>query len=154
MYTNNLEQLFSFVIFIIVGIIISLIFDIFRILRKLKKTSDLITYIEDVFFWIISMVIVLTTIFKYNNGELRLYVFIGIIVGSIFYLVFISAFFIKLGVFFIEKLKSVISIILVPLKYILNKIKKVFFKPISFIFINCRNLLFKIKKFLIFDKKT
>ena len=47
MYTNNAEQFFSFFIFIIVGVIISFVFDIFRILRKTIKTSDFITYIED-----------------------------------------------------------------------------------------------------------
>ena len=63
MYANNLEQLSSFIIFTIIGVIISIIFDIFRILRKTFKTPDLITYIEDIIFWILTGLIVLFSIF-------------------------------------------------------------------------------------------
>ncbi len=136
MYTNNLEQLFSFFIFIIVGIIISLIFDIFRILRKVIKTSDFITYIEDIFFWIITMFIILTSIFMFNNGELRLYIFIGMIVGVTLYLIFISKYFIKIGTYCFIILKKIIIILFMPLKFLLNVFKKLLFKPISFTFIN------------------
>ena len=38
-----------FLIFTINGILIGLLFDIFRILRKSFKTPDIITYIEDFF---------------------------------------------------------------------------------------------------------
>ena len=154
MYTNNAEQFFSFFIFIIVGVIISFVFDIFRILRKTIKTSDFITYIEDIIFWIISMFIILISIFIFNNGVLRLYIFIGIIAGAIIYLVFISKYIISIGLYCINILKNFFLVLLIPLKYILNLIKKLFFKPISFIIINIRKLTFKIKKILIFDKKT
>ena len=43
-----------FLIFTINGILIGLLFDIFRILRKSFKTPDIITYIEDFFFWLIT----------------------------------------------------------------------------------------------------
>ena len=79
-------QLYLFLIFILNGLIIGLLFDFFRILRKAIKTSDLITCIEDVVFWILTGYLVLYSIFKYNNGELRFYLFLGITLGIIFYL--------------------------------------------------------------------
>ena len=148
MYANNLEQLISFSIFIIIGLIIGFIFDIFRVLRKVTKTPDFFTYIEDIFFWTISMFIILISIFIFNNGELRLYIFIGIISGVILYLIFISKYFIRLGFFCINTLKKIMLMLFYPLKFVLNIIKKIFLKPISFI---VNNLL---KKFLNFDKKT
>ena len=148
MYANNLEQLISFSIFIIIGLIIGFIFDIFRVLRKVTKTPDFFTYIEDIFFWTISMFIILISIFIFNNGELRLYIFIGIISGVILYLIFISKYFIRLGIFCINTLKKIMLMLFYPLKFVLNIIKKLFLKPISFI---VNNLL---KKFLNFDKKT
>ncbi len=48
------EQVKLFFIFIINGLIIGLLFDFFRILRKSFNTKDLITYIQDIIFWIIS----------------------------------------------------------------------------------------------------
>ena len=61
------SEVYIFFIFILLGIIIGIIFDIFRILRKSFKTKDFITNIEDVLFWIISGLLTLFTIFKFNN---------------------------------------------------------------------------------------
>ena len=154
MYTNNLEQLLSFSIFIIVGIIISMIFDTFRVLRKVKKTTDIITYFEDALFWIITVFIILNSIFIFNNGELRFYIFIGIMIGSILYLIFISKYFIKFGVNFLKIINKTIKILIQSFSFILKMFKKLFFKTISFAFINLRKKLSKIKNILIFDKKT
>lgn len=49
---NNQAQLF--LIFTINGIIIGLLFDFFRILRKSFNTVDIVTYIEDILFWILT----------------------------------------------------------------------------------------------------
>ena len=154
MYANNLEQLFSFFIFIIVGMIISLSFDIFRILRKVIKTTDIITYLEDVIFWIITMFIILISIFIFNNGELRLYIFIGMIIGIILYLIFISKYFIKFGIYILKISYKIINILFKPILFISKIIKKIFFNPIYFVFVNFRKILLKIKNILIFDKKT
>ncbi|MBR3153009.1 MAG: spore cortex biosynthesis protein YabQ [Clostridia bacterium] len=49
-----LSQYQIFIIFILLGIFLSFIFDLFRILRKSFKTPDIITYLEDIAFWLIS----------------------------------------------------------------------------------------------------
>ena len=59
MITN---QAYLFLIFILNGIIIGLLFDFFRILRKTIKTKDIITYLEDFIFWILTGAIILLTI--------------------------------------------------------------------------------------------
>ena len=48
MYNFSQEQVFIF--FFIIGIIIGIIFDIFKVLRKSFKTPDIITFIEDLIF--------------------------------------------------------------------------------------------------------
>ena len=58
-----INQASLFLIFVINGIIIGLVFDIFRILRKSFKTSDIITTIEDILFWIITGIIILYSIY-------------------------------------------------------------------------------------------
>lgn len=152
MYTNNYEQLISFLYFIITGMSLGIIFDIFRILRKSFKTSDIVTNIEDIIFGIISGIILLTSIFIFNNGELRLYLFLGIIFGIIIYMLFISKYFIKINVAIINFIKKTIILITKPFIFLLKFIKKIFFKPISFICINFK-LLFK-KIFNNFRKTT
>ena len=92
-----MNQIYCFIIFIVVGIIISILFDIFRILRKVFKTPDFITYIEDIIFGVFSGIIIIYSIFIFNNGEIRLYLFLGILLGILSYLCTLSKLFIKFG---------------------------------------------------------
>ena len=58
-----INQAYLFLIFALNGFVIGLLFDFFRILRKSFKTADIITYIEDILFWILSGLTVLYSIF-------------------------------------------------------------------------------------------
>ena len=138
MYANNLEQLINFIYFFVVGIILSVIFDVFRILRRTIKTSDIITNIQDIIFYIITGGIIIFSIFFINQGELRLYIFIGIILGITLYMIFISKYFIKINVTIINFIKKVLYLAIRPFIIILNFTRKLFFKPISFIIINVK----------------
>ena len=87
---DNLEnQAYLFVIFILNGFLIGILFDIFRILRKSFKTKDWLTYIQDILFWILTGFIVLYSIFRFNNGELRGFIFIRNIYWDIYLFTFI-----------------------------------------------------------------
>ena len=133
-----MNQVYLFFIFIANGVLIGILFDFFRILRKSFKTSDIVTYIEDFLFWILTGFSILYFMFVFNNGEIRLFMFLGIAVGITLYMLIFSSFFIKVNVTIITFFKKVIikifKFLLIPFKFI----KKLFFKPISFIFINIR----------------
>ena len=79
------NQFYLFLIFITNGILIGIFFDFFRILRKSFQTSDAITYIEDLLFWILTGFSVLYYIFVFNDGEIRLFMFLAIAIGVSFY---------------------------------------------------------------------
>lgn len=139
MITN---QAILFLIFCINGIIIGLLFDFFRILRRSFKTHDIITYMQDVLFWVLTGFILLYSIFTFNNGEIRLFMFLGVALGVIFYMLCLSSYIIKVNVIIIKFLKNIIikifGIISIPFKAIYNLMRKIFFKPISFFIINIR----------------
>ena len=140
------NQAYIFFVFILNGFIIGILFDIFRILRKSFKTSNLITSIQDIFFWILTLFILLYSIFKFNNGELRLFIFIGIFIGVLLYMLIFSNLFIKINVFIINIFKKIFNyIIIIPIKFIINIVKKLFFKPISFVCINFKKFLSNFK---------
>ena len=119
MVTN---QAYLFLIFILNGILIGLLFDFFRILRKSFKTKDIITYIQDIIFWILTGFIILYSTFTFNNGEIRIFMFIAILLGIIFYMTLISSYVIKINVTIINFIKNIIvkitDIILMPFKLI------------------------------------
>lgn len=158
MITN---QAYLFLIFTLNGIIIGILFDVFRILRRTFKTNDIITYLQDLIFWILAGISVLYFIFEFNNGELRMYIFIAIILGLILYMLTFSAYIIKINVAILKFLKTIIiklfTLILLPFKYLYKLIKKIFLKPISFIFINFRknitNFYSKLKLMIKNNKK-
>lgn len=146
------NQAYLFAIFILNGILIGILFDIFRIFRRTFKTSDIITYIEDILFWIISGITMLYFIFIFNNGEIRLYIFLGIFLGVVLYLLTISKMFIKINVKIINFFKNIISVIIKVLLYPLKTLLKFFIKPFNFIIINLNSLLRKFKSINISKK--
>lgn len=151
------NQAYLFFVFVINGIIIGLLFDFFRIARKVFHTNDMMTYIEDILFWILAGITVLYSIFVFNNGELRLFMFLGILLGAFVYMLFVSSYIIKINVKIIQVLKNVIGVIMLPFKFIYRILHKIFFKPFTFLFINIRksstNFATKIYKILKLSKK-
>lgn len=142
------NQVYVFIAFILNGFLIGIIFDCFRILRKSFKTSDIVTYIEDILFGIITGLLILYSIFKFNNGELRLYLFLGVFLGLLLYFLIFSKVFIKISVTVICVIKKIVNIvIIIPIKFISNLIKKIFFKPVIFICISFKSGLRKINIF-------
>lgn len=81
----NLNQGQEFLCYVILGIIISFIYDIFRSSRYIFKPKDIITYIEDIIYVIISAIIIIYGIIYISSGSLRLYILLGIIFGIVIY---------------------------------------------------------------------
>ena len=143
----DFSQGYLFLIFILVGIIIGLLFDFFRILRRTFKTSDFITYLEDILFWILSGIILIYSIFVFNNGELRAYIFLSIFIGIITYMLTISKYFIKFNVLILTCLKKVITTILKIITYPFELILKLLIKPLNIIKNSIKNIMSRIVVF-------
>lgn len=137
------NQAYLFICFALVWIIIGIVFYLFIILRKTFKTKDLITYIEDIFFWIITGIIIIYSMYKFCDGELRLFMIIGIILGAILYLITISEYVIKISVYIINILKRILYF---PLKIVFKFIRRFILRPITIICINLRKNVKKNKK--------
>ena len=118
------EQTQIFIIFVIVGIIISFLFDIFRILRKVYKFSNMLIYMQDILFWLLTGIIILQAIFKFNSGDIRIFLFLGIFVGVFIYISLFSIYVIKIGSFILKLMntliRKLINVFKVPICKILN----------------------------------
>ena len=121
---NN--QFFMLLSFFITGIVIGVLFDVFRISRKIFKTPDFLIYIEDVLFWILSGFMLLFTICTFTDGQIRLYMILMLILGAIIYFLTLSNMFIKINTNIVEFIKKVINLLLYPFKKTANFIKKSF----------------------------
>lgn len=119
-----LSQFNTVFIFFLTGICIGLLFDFFRIQRKVLKTCDFITYIQDILFWIVSGLIIIFVIMKYTNGEIRIYMALGIILGILIYFLIISKYIMKIFVCILSFLLNINGKLLFPIKKIYKIIKK------------------------------
>lgn len=118
------SQIKILLIFSLSGIAIGTVFDIFRIQRKIVKIHDVITYIQDALFWIISSVILIITIVRYTDGEIRSYMILGLFIGVFVYFLLISKLFIKIALYIAKIINKIVSKILYPFKKIYKIIKK------------------------------
>ena len=141
MYTIPIEQLKSFIFYMICGCVIGILFDIFRIIRKSFKISDFHTYIEDLVFGIILGLFLIYILFILNKENIRLYMIISISLGIVFYWKTISKYFIDINVRLIRFIKTVLYYILLkPIKLIIKAMKKIFNKPYMLFIINIKKI--------------
>ena len=128
------EELITLFCFFLTGVVIGILFDIFRIIRRSFKTADFIICIEDICFWLLAGLILLFSIFTFNNGELRLYVFLGILFGTLIYLLTLSKYFILI---FVQIITFIKKILWHPISKIIQLLTKVF-SPIKTFFVKIR----------------
>ncbi len=133
MYYFSQEEVF--LLFFIIGIIIGLIFDFFKVLRKSFKTKDIVTFIEDLLFLLISGTLIVLGIIKLNSGEVRFYLFLGMFFGILIYSLTISKLYVIILYEFVRICKKIIIFF-----------AQIFFKLLQ-MFKNIFNYIFKqIKK--------
>ena len=104
------------------GMIIGFIYDLYRISRYFFKPKKVLTFIEDLIFWIIVAIVTLAVTIFTNWGELRGYVFLGFVLGALLYNKFLSKIVITLLVKVLRLigrvLRYVLGLVLFPFKLI------------------------------------
>ncbi len=135
------NQAYLFLIFSLTGVEIGILFDFFRILRRTIKTGNIVTYIQDILFWILTGILVLYNIWYFNNGEIRIYMFLGIIIGTLIYMSTLSNISVKL---FTKILSMIIKALEIPFKTIITIFRKIITTILLLFTKNAKKL--KIKK--------
>ena len=124
-----------------------------------EKFSNIITNLQDIIFWILSGLILIYSIFEFTDGELRLYIFLGILLGFIAYLLIFSKIYIKVCVDIILVIKKILYYTLIlPIEFILKTFKKLIFNPIMIFFRKMSNpinkSIKKVKKCIVSNKNS
>ena len=116
------NQAYLLLVFTLTGVVIGFLFDFFRILRKSIKTPNFVTYIEDILFWILTGLLILYNIWYYNNGEIRIYMFLEIIIDVLIYMSTLSK---PIIYIFSKILEFSINILKIPFKAIVSIFRKI-----------------------------
>ncbi len=86
-------QIYIFIITLYGGLVAGFVYDIYRYIRKAVNKGRWLTVLLDVLFIITLGLIVMGALFVANQGELRLFTFVGMALGFALYMAGLSLFF-------------------------------------------------------------
>ncbi|WP_027625376.1 spore cortex biosynthesis protein YabQ [Clostridium lundense] len=113
---------------LISGIMIGVLFDIYRIIRGFENPNKVITFIEDTLFWILTGIIVFVFLLYTNYAYIGFYVYLFIILGTYFYMKLISNVFITVQYKILKGLgkllRMLINNIVFPIEVIIYRIRR------------------------------
>lgn len=79
------EELRYLFICIFNGFILAMVYDVFRILRRIIKHRKWLLYLEDILYGLFTGFYLFKVNFDKNNGIVRVFVFIALLCGSLIY---------------------------------------------------------------------
>jgi spore cortex biosynthesis protein YabQ len=117
------QELLFFLSSILTGVLIALLYDIIRIIRRLVKHGSFWVALEDTVYWIGSALVVFIMMYEKNDGAIRGFSIAGIILGMIVYNGSVSRILVRY-----------ISIVLNGIIHILYKVFRILTTPFRFLF--------------------
>lgn len=110
----------------ILGFVLGILFDAFRIFRMTVKCSNVFVFIQDIIYFALITFITFMFLLSYNDGKLRMFILVGELMGSVVYFFSLSIIILKSSKLIINTTKKILSIILRPFikffKFINSKI--------------------------------
>lgn len=110
-------ELRFFLISILWGVIILLVYDGLRILRRLIPHNSFFLALEDLIFWVLTSLFIFAMIYTMNNGTIRGFSVMGMAIGMILYHYIFSEFVVKW-------VTKAILLLLSPIRFAIDKIRK------------------------------
>lgn len=137
---------FQFELFItalFIGFFLGLCYDFLRIIRIYFTHNNVAIGVEDIVYWSFMSVIIFMIILYQNDGEIRVFFILTMLLGMLLYRISISNIVIKLINNIIKLVIKIVKILYAPIKMIIRPIKALFIEFCKNIRVKVRN---KIKK--------
>ncbi|MCX7773754.1 MAG: spore cortex biosynthesis protein YabQ [Clostridia bacterium] len=93
------------------GLSMGIIFDTYRVVCSQLKIYRWVVSVVDILYWIASTALVFYALYTSNQGQVRLYVFIGLFVGIWVYFFIFSSVIIRFVVWLIQKIKQLLRLL-------------------------------------------
>lgn len=135
------SQVYVFLLCVSIGLLAGLFYDFFKIIRASFEHKNFFVQVEDLIYWLIITFLSFLILLHKNNGEIRLYGFIGLVFGYIVNEILISKLTVKIGV----KIILYIKIFIRQLFYVVFFPLRIIFKPTKFFYKKSQKLLKKNK---------
>lgn len=112
------------------GVIILVIYDLIRVLRRILKHNTFFIALEDIIYWITCSILIFRMMYKQNNGIIRGFSIMAMLLGMLLYHETISEKLVTIlaGMFhkLIKGISKLISFVLRPLTFITKKTGRLF----------------------------
>lgn len=116
------EQTIVFLAMSVCGAVIGILFDLFRSFRLLARPKGAAVHVSDFLFCLLAMTVLFGGLIYFNNGQLRWYVFLGLILGGILYFLICSAYLLSFFMFieraFVKIIRIILKILLTPARFL------------------------------------
>lgn len=110
------------------GVLTGMLFDVYRIIRGFEGTNKILTFIEDMLFWIFSSVVVFIFLLFTNYAYIGFYVYLLIALGIYIYLKLFSKAILSIECKMIKTMGEILriskNILLFPIDVLLYTIKR------------------------------
>jgi spore cortex biosynthesis protein YabQ len=111
------------------GMLIGLLFDLFRLIRRNGKCKGANTFVGDMIFWTISLVIILIIVYNSSSGQIRPYQLAGLTLGAAAYLRLLSKYVMSILMLILIGLRTLIYAMIGILKGPIVFASNLFWKP-------------------------
>jgi spore cortex biosynthesis protein YabQ len=103
-----------------------LAYDVLRILRRLIPHDSFFIALEDFFFWVIASLFIFAMIYRVNDGIIRGFSALGVILGGVLYHYSISDFLVRTVTTLLHIFMKFVKVLLTPLQLAGKKLLKLF----------------------------
>lgn len=117
------EQAAIFFNSLLLGAVLGIIYDFFRITRLAFIMPPLLVLLEDLLFFLLSSIILFNYLLESNHGQIRYFIFIGVVLGWVLYYFSLGRLLIGISAKIIAIVRRVLGIIFSPFYWILNKLE-------------------------------
>lgn len=80
------DQIVTFAYTLAIGMLAGLCYEVYRAVRDLLKLKSVGTFAGDIIFWLLLTVIAFVLLIRANYGQLRFYVFVGLLLGTFLFI--------------------------------------------------------------------
>ena len=112
------------------GIILLIVYDVLRIFRRVVKHPWFFVALEDLIFWLLSGLFIFRMMYEMNNGTIRGFSILGMLLGMVIYNQSLSPFFVKgISEFFLlinRGIAKTLFFLSKPVRIVCRFMKKVF----------------------------
>ena len=140
------QELTFFTHSILMGVVITFVYDWIRVLRRLFKHGTALMSAEDLLFWFACGIGVFYMLYRENNGTLRWFAVLGAAIGMFFYKLIVRDGFVNIMSTCLHKIMWFVFRVL---QIVLKPVKRLIYAGKTFVLFSGR----KLKKCKIFIKK-